>query len=219
MPAKPAHEGFIVHIDGREVQAGELAPLAFSGYAHFTAMQVREGRLRGLDLHLRRLRGASLQLFGQALPDEAVRAFLRRALASGPPDLSLMATVYSPAGEFTAAGADGGLRVLVRTAAPASGPRGPLKLALVDHERVLPRLKHVGEVAKTYYLREAVQRGFDDAAFVDRDGRLSAYSTQTGHLFHRKLDSHSSANWTPVPCQTGHLFQAKLDTMGVTARG
>jgi hypothetical protein len=35
----------------------------------------------------------------------------------------------------------------------------------------------------------------------------------------RKLDTHSSANWTPVPAQTGHLFQAKLDTWGVTARG
>jgi branched-subunit amino acid aminotransferase/4-amino-4-deoxychorismate lyase len=37
----------------------------------------------------------------------------------------------------------------------------------------LPALKHVGEVAKTYYLREAVKQGCDDAAFVDRHGRLS----------------------------------------------
>ena len=37
-----------------------------------------------------------------------------------------------------------------------------------------------------------------------------------------KLDSHSSANWTPVPPQTGRLFQVKLDsrseaTLGVDA--
>jgi hypothetical protein len=54
---------------------------------------------------------------------------------------------------------------------------------------------------------------------VARAGIWSAYSTQTGHLFRRKLDSGSSANRTPVPFQTGHLFQTKLDTMGVTARG
>ena len=48
---------------------------------------------------------------------------------------------------------------------------------------------------------------------------MGAYSTQTGHMFRRKLDSRSSANRTPVPFQTGHLFQTKLDTMGVTARG
>jgi branched-subunit amino acid aminotransferase/4-amino-4-deoxychorismate lyase len=34
-------------------------------------------------------------------------------------------------------------------------------------------VKHVGEVAKTYLLRRAVADGFDDAAFVDRKGRLS----------------------------------------------
>lgn len=34
-------------------------------------------------------------------------------------------------------------------------------------------MKHIGEVAKTYLLRQAVAQGFDDAAFVDRRGRLS----------------------------------------------
>ncbi len=28
---------------------------------------------------------------------------------------------------------------------------------------------------------------------------------QVGHRFHGKLDSDSSANWTPVPGQVGHL--------------
>jgi branched-subunit amino acid aminotransferase/4-amino-4-deoxychorismate lyase len=37
-------------------------------------------------------------------------------------------------------------------------------------------VKHVGEIAKTYYLRQAVGAGFDDAAFVDRQGRLSEAS-------------------------------------------
>ena len=38
---------------------------------------------------------------------------------------------------------------------------------------MLPEVKHVGEVAKTYLLREAASQGHDDAAFVDRHGRLS----------------------------------------------
>src|SRR5256885_7112437 len=37
-------------IDGQPATAAELAALAFAGHAHFTAMQVRDGRLRGLDL-------------------------------------------------------------------------------------------------------------------------------------------------------------------------
>jgi branched-subunit amino acid aminotransferase/4-amino-4-deoxychorismate lyase len=164
----------IVHRNGRAATADDLAPLAFAGYAHFTAAQVRDRRIRGLDLHLERLRVASQELFGAALPDDVVRAHLRTALAAGPADVSLTATVYSSAGEFTAA--DGGLDLLVRTGPPSTGPDGPLALAVVEHERYLPAVKHVGEVAKTHVLRIAAATGHDDAAFVDRRGRLSEAS-------------------------------------------
>jgi hypothetical protein len=36
---------------------------------------------------------------------------------------------------------------------------------------------------------------------------------QTGHRFHRKLDTHSTANWTVGPAQTGHRFHSKLDSL------
>ncbi|MCQ4119712.1 aminotransferase class IV [Rhodococcus tibetensis] len=50
---------------------------------------------------------------------------------------------------------------------PAEPPVGPLRLDVVRHERHLAHLKHVGEVGKTFFLRHAAARGFDDAAFVD----------------------------------------------------
>lgn len=78
--------------------------------------------------------------------------------------------MYSPAGEFTVAGPEVEPELLVRTGPAATGPEGPLALAVVEHERELPGVKHVGEVAKTYHLRRAVELGFDDAAFVDRRG-------------------------------------------------
>ena len=34
--------------DGRTASSVDLAPVAFAGYAHFTALQVREGKVRGL---------------------------------------------------------------------------------------------------------------------------------------------------------------------------
>ncbi|HEY1174997.1 MAG TPA: aminotransferase class IV family protein [Phytomonospora sp.] len=163
---------YAAQLDGRDASADELAPLAFAGYAHFTAVQVRDGRVRGLDLHLARLRAASLKMFGKALPDERVRELLRAALAAGPADVSLTATMFTRSGEFTAAGAVEP-SVLVRTGEPSTGPEGPLALSTVAFERVLPEMKHVGEIAKTYFLRQAVAEGFDDAAFVDREGRLS----------------------------------------------
>jgi len=43
---------FRTEINGRTATAEELSPLAFAGFAHFTAMQVREGAVRGLEFHL-----------------------------------------------------------------------------------------------------------------------------------------------------------------------
>jgi len=70
--------------------ADDLAPPALGGYAHFTAIQVRGGGVRGLDLHLDRLRSASLDLFGRAMPDARVRACLRAAIDAGPADLAAL---------------------------------------------------------------------------------------------------------------------------------
>ncbi|MCF1492522.1 aminotransferase class IV [Agrobacterium vitis] len=162
-----------ITLNGHAVSADDLAPLAFSGFAHFTAMQVRQGRVRGLDLHLERLRLASLAMFGMALPDEQVRAHLHAVLNGAPNDLSLTATIFSRSGEFTVPAMPDNLAILVRTALPSNGPAGPLRLDVVLHERPLASIKHVGESAKTYYLRKAVERGFDDAAFLDTKGRLS----------------------------------------------
>ncbi|MEV0643838.1 aminotransferase class IV family protein [Phytomonospora sp. NPDC050363] len=167
---------YVVQRNGGTATAEDLAPLAFTGYAHFTAAQVRGGLIKGLDLHLERLQIASLAMFGRALPDDLVRSRLRTALAAGPSDVSLLATVYSSTGEFTADDGAAELDLLVRTGAPSSGPAGPLSLATVEHERFLPAVKHVGEVAKTYVMRQAVRQGFDDAAFLDRRGRLSEAS-------------------------------------------
>ncbi|MGJ6965963.1 aminotransferase class IV family protein [Streptosporangium sp. G11] len=207
---------FVVQRNGRAVSAEELAPLAFSGYAHFTAMQVRGGRTRGLDLHLERLRSASMELFDRALPDDRVRACLRAALRAGPDDLSLTATVYSPAGEFTVAGPDVEPELLVRTGPAASGPQGPLALAVVEYERVLPAVKHVGEVAKTYFLRQAVGQGFDDAAFVDRRARLSE-----GSIWNLAFWDGAAVVWPEAEMLGGTtmaVVRRQLDRLGVPQR-
>lgn len=202
--------------NGYAASAADLSPLAFAGYAHFTAMQVRGGQVRGLDLHLARLRSASLEMFGKALPDEELRSHLRAALAASPADHSLMATVYSPAGEFTVAGPDVGLDVLVSTGPASSGPKGPLALRTVGHERTLPTVKHVGEVAKTYYLRQAVAEGFDDAAFVDRKGRLTEAS-----IWNLAFWDGDAVVWPEAEMLTGttmSILRRQLARLGIAQR-
>lgn len=163
----------ITQLNGRTAHTAELAPLAFAGFAHFTALQIRDRGARGLDLHLTRLRTASDELFGDHLPDEVVRQYLRNALSAAPPDVSLTCFVSSRPGEFASVRDALTLDVLVKVTDPAEAPTGPLTLDVVEHERHVPRVKHVGEVSKTLLFRRANTRGFDDAAFIDRYGRLS----------------------------------------------
>jgi branched-subunit amino acid aminotransferase/4-amino-4-deoxychorismate lyase len=136
---------FTTQINGRSATADDLSPLAFAGFAHFTAMQVRDGRVKGLDLHLSRLRSQSMEFFGNALPDDQVRSYLRTAIENGPAEISLTVTMFSRNGEFTPSGNEDDPAVLVRTGPASSGPIGPLRLAAVEHQRPLPKIKHVGE--------------------------------------------------------------------------
>ncbi|WP_410596383.1 aminotransferase class IV family protein [Amycolatopsis sp. lyj-23] len=201
---------FVVQRNGRTATAEDLAPLAFAGYAHFTAMQVRGGRVRGLDLHLARLRSASLEMFGRALPDDRVRSLLRTALAAGPADVSLTATVFSLAVEPAA---EAEPEVLVRTGPPAAGPPGPLSLAISEYERFLPARKHVGEVAKTYLLHRAVAEGADDAVFVDRRGRFTEAT-----IWNIAFWDGTAVVWPDAPMLPGvtmGIVRRQLDRLGV----
>lgn len=211
-----AAETYGAWINGRPAAASELVPLAFAGFAHFTAMQVRGGKVRGFDLHLARLREASMALFGRALPDAEVEARIAAAIAAGPEDLSLTATVFSPKGEFTADSMEGELAVLVRTFAPSNGPKGPLRLAAVEYERPLAAIKHVGEIGKTLFLHEAKRQGFDDAAFYDRHERLSEAT-----IWNLAFWDGEAVIWPKAPMLRGTtmgILQRQLQRSGIPQR-
>ncbi|MGE8224308.1 MAG: aminotransferase class IV family protein [Stenotrophomonas sp.] len=202
--------------NGHLASASDLAPLAFAGYAHFTAMQVRGGQVRGLDLHLARLRAASQAMFDHALPHETILGHLSTALPSEDADVSLTATVYSPAGEFTSAVDRHVPDVLVRVSAPSNGPVGPMRMALVEHERMLPHLKHVGEIAKTYLLRQVVARGFDDAVFLDRQGHISE-----GTIWNIVFWDGQAVAWPRARMLLGttmSIVKRQLEAMGIPQR-
>ncbi|CAH0350620.1 aminotransferase class IV family protein [Sphingobium sp. CECT 9361] len=207
----------LAQIDGHLATVADLTPLAFAGFAHFTAMQVRKGRVRGLDLHMQRLRRASLALFDADIPDDLVRLRLRSAIAAAGGDaLSLTVTVFTQSGEFTPATEANDLSLLVRTAPASNGPAGPLRLAVVQHERALPGFKHTGETAKTYYLRDARKRGFDDAIFLDRHGCLSEAT-----IWNVAYLDGSAVIWPIAEVLTGitmGILQRQLKTLGVPQR-
>ncbi len=204
----------ITYLNGRPATAENLAPLAFAGYAHFTSMQVRDRAVRGLDLHLDRLRTASDELFGRHLPDEQVREYLRVALDTAPPNASLTCFITSRPGEFMPTGPQVSLDVLIKITDPATPPTGPLTLDVVRYERHLPQVKHVGEVSKTLYLRRANARGFDDAAFEDNSGRVSEAT-----IWNLAFWDGSSVIWPEadvLPGVTMQILTRQLDARGIS---
>ncbi|MFE3441402.1 aminotransferase class IV family protein [Nocardia sp. NPDC059180] len=200
-------------IDGQPADPATLTTNAFAGFAHFTAMQVRDGAVRGLDLHFDRLVYASRSMFNAELSPERIRADLRTAIEASPSDLSLYLTVFDSNGEFTNDSAEPSLHTLIRTAPPANGPQGPLSLAIFEHVRFMPEIKHVGEGAKTYYMRRARAEGFDDAAFVDRQGRLSEAS-----IWNLAFWDGDAVVWPEAAVLTGTMMgtvRRRLEAAGV----
>jgi branched-subunit amino acid aminotransferase/4-amino-4-deoxychorismate lyase len=150
-----------VELNGEPVGSVGVDLLRTASYGHFTSMQVRDGRVRGLDLHLGRLDAASRELFGSGLPGDRVLANLRGALhRSGARDASVRIAAFRGA-----------------TLVTVSDPIGPTatspRLLAVEHERAVPHLKHTGTFALVYFGEQAQAAGYDDAIFVDRAGHVS----------------------------------------------
>lgn len=72
-----------IEIDGQNPAPEQLAEAALDGFGHFTAMQVRNHRVRGLDLHLVRLTAAHHELFGTELDASLVTDRRRRSHLRG----------------------------------------------------------------------------------------------------------------------------------------
>lgn len=145
-----------------------------------------------------------------------MREQVRAAVERSGEDVSLTVTAFTAAGEFTSEGMDARPSLLIRTFPPANGPTGPLRLALANYERPMASIKHVGEIAKTTALHDARRVGFDDAAFVDRQGRLSE-----GTIWNLVFWDGESVVWPCADSLDGTMqgmVRRQLDRMGVPQR-
>ncbi|MEU2544489.1 aminotransferase class IV [Streptomyces roseolus] len=187
MTTSPAH----IEIDG--VPAADPASLAaaLSGYGHFTAMQVRDGRVKGLGLHLDRLDRATRELFGAPLPGGRVRDLLARAVrASGRRDSSARVYVYGDGPRVRVV-------VTVREAAP-DGLGAPQRLTAVDYLRPAAHLKHLGGFGQTYHGDAARRAGFDGALLTTPAGEVAE-----GAVANVAFWDGASLVWPTAPHLTG----------------
>jgi branched-subunit amino acid aminotransferase/4-amino-4-deoxychorismate lyase len=148
-----------IEVNGRAADPAAVSLLEHEGWGHFTAMQVRGGRARGLDLHLSRLEAAHREVYGRSLDGQEVRARIRHALG-GRPDASVRVYGYWA-----------GLIVTVRE--PQDMPRRPHSMTVVQFQRPLARLKHVGSWGQGRFSEAAVAAGFDEGLLTDETGRIA----------------------------------------------
>jgi branched-subunit amino acid aminotransferase/4-amino-4-deoxychorismate lyase len=149
-----------VEIEGHEPTPERLLAVT-AAYGHFTAMQVRGGRTRGLDLHVERLASSNREVFHADLDPERVRSLIRHAL-DDVRDASVRVYIHR--------GDDGPITMV--TVRPPAEMASPQRLGSTAYIRPDPHIKHVHTDQGIH--REAAQRaGFDDAVLTTADGRIS----------------------------------------------
>jgi hypothetical protein len=155
-----------LEINGRAVSVETLWFPALSNYGHYTAMQVRNGKTRGLELHLNRLRAATRELFDTDLDDDRVREHIRHALGGDTEEASVFVAVFRR-------GAHAEPSIMVTVGAPAEASAAPQRLQSVGYQRPLAHIKHVGTFGQTHYTAITQRNGFDEALLTAPDGAVS----------------------------------------------
>jgi branched-subunit amino acid aminotransferase/4-amino-4-deoxychorismate lyase len=198
-----------IEIDGQSPTDEQLSTAALDGYGHFTAMQVRSHRIRGLDLHLDRLTSAHREMFDEKLDGEVVRDYIRHALRTGTDADDASVRVYLRH-------IDDRPSVMITVRPPADMPAGPWRLQSVPYQRSVAHLKHLGDFGQGYFQRQARRNGFDEALLTDADGVISEGSITNIGFF-----DGLGVVWPDAPMLAGitmRLLQARIGAVGLTSR-
>ncbi len=208
MTTTPAAAALQVEIDGETASPDQLRAAALGGYGHFTAMQVRGGRVRGFDRHLARLDAANREVFGAGIDAAALRDHIWHALGGDDlPDASVRVYVYE---------ANGSPSTMVTVRPPGGMPGAPWKLRSVPYQRSLAHLKHTVDFGQRYYQRLAQASGFDEALLTGPDAIISE-----GAITNLGFFDGAGITWPAAPALHGitmQLLEPVLADQGLQSR-
>ncbi|MGH3655293.1 MAG: aminotransferase class IV [Micromonosporaceae bacterium] len=199
----------IVEINDAPPTAEQLRYRALVNYGHYTALQVRDRRVRGLDLHLRRLDAATRELYGTGLPGVRVCAHIRHALGDDIADASVRVDVFWPEGAAEPL-------VMVTVRPPVPPPDRPRRLRSMPYQRPVAHLKHVGTFGQIHYGQLAERDGYDDALLTAAGGVISE-----GGVTNIGFWDGETVVWPDAPQLSGitmQLIEARLPGSGLATR-
>jgi branched-subunit amino acid aminotransferase/4-amino-4-deoxychorismate lyase len=201
-----------IEIDGQDATVEQLRTASVAHYGHFTAMQVRDRRVRGLDLHLARLDAANREVFGAGLDTARVRDHVRHALGEATRDASVRVHVYET---------PDGTAVMVTVRPPQGMRPTPWRLQTVPYQRPAAHIKHLADFGQGYFRRLAGRNGCDEALLTGPGGVISEGSL-TNICFARNGDGgDDGVVWPDAPALRGvtmQLLERTLPPRGVPSR-
>ena len=202
-------------VDGGPATTDDLTHVALVNYGAYTSFRVEQGGVRGLDLHLARLEAEAVELFGEPVGEERLRELLGKAVA-GRDACWLRVSLYSPDISPRTPDWRGVPRVMIALSPPPPPFADAPRLQLQTYAREAAHLKHVATFGLIRARRAARAAGFDDALFVDGDGRISE-----GSLWNIGFVRGDDVIWPQAPMLAGvaqALVQRGLDGAGLTGR-
>jgi branched-subunit amino acid aminotransferase/4-amino-4-deoxychorismate lyase len=202
-----------IEIDGRDATVEQLRAASVAHYGHFTAMQVRDRRVRGLDLHLARLDAANREVFGAGLDTALVRDHVRHALGEATRDASVRVHVYET---------PDGTAVMVIVRPPQNMRPTPWRLQTVPYQRPAAHIKHLADFGQGYFRRLAGRNGCDEALLTGPGGVISEGSL-TNICFIGDVGAGVGAGvaWPDAPALRGvtmQILERTLPGHGVPSR-
>ena len=202
----------VLFCNGQLADAGALSA-ALVNYGHFTSLQVRDHAVQGWALHQARLQQGTQELFAVELDAPQVLTWLRQALLQlDAGDASVRITVFSRQFDFRHPLRTVPVDVLIGIGAPAQVSPQARTVLPVPYQRDLAHIKHVGTFPLFQLRRQALQQGFDDALFVDAQGRISE-----GTTWNLAFWDGVQVYWPQAPALRGsaeRLLMEGLDVLG-----
>jgi branched-subunit amino acid aminotransferase/4-amino-4-deoxychorismate lyase len=179
-----------IEVDGRSATLADVATPALINFGHYTSMQVRRHRVRGMHQHLDRLAFQTRELFETELDVDQARAWVRQAVADSP-DAAVRVNVFRR-------NPDGPVSVMVTVRPPYEPASRPQRLWTVAYQRPVPHIQHVGSFGQIYHARRAAGQGYDDALLTAEDGTISETTVANIGFF---VDGE--VRWPDAPCLIG----------------
>ncbi|SDQ09681.1 aminotransferase class IV [Brevundimonas sp. 374] len=201
-------------IDGLPATPDDLAHQALVNYGAYTSFRVEDGAARGLDLHLARLEQAAVELFGES-PGEAEFRRLMALAVAGRDACWLRVSLFSPEIGHRNPTYVGRPKVMT-SVSPAPPPlANRVRITAMPYERDAPHLKHLATFGLIRARRAARAAGFDDALFVDGEGRVTE-----GTLWNIGFVRGDRIVWPQAPMLAGvtqALITRGLSHVGLTS--